>query len=189
MALLALGDLLCGFAKSPAQLYVFRGIAGVGAGGINSLVMIIFSDMTTLQQRGKYQGLLESNIALGNGVGPLIGGVFAESSATWRWTFWYVVPVTIFAAVVIFLTLPVSKTEGRAIDKVKMIDYWGMVLSLAGVIFLLVSGTLNFLNIYQCSRNNLDPYLKRWKHICLELTSCHLLPHNWMPSFSDFRLR
>lgn len=38
MSLLALGDLLCGFAKSAPQLYVFRGIAGVGAGGINRSV-------------------------------------------------------------------------------------------------------------------------------------------------------
>jgi hypothetical protein len=38
MALLAFGDLLCGFAKTPGQLYGFRGIAGIGAGGINRYV-------------------------------------------------------------------------------------------------------------------------------------------------------
>lgn len=90
MVFLAVGDLLCGFAKSAAQLYIFRAIAGIGAGGINSLVMIIFSDLTTLQQRGKYQGLMEANISLGNGVGPLIGGAFSQSQAGWRWTFWYI---------------------------------------------------------------------------------------------------
>lgn len=56
LALLALGDLGCGFAKTAAQLFVLRAIAGVGGGGINSLVMIIVSDITTLQNRGKYQG-------------------------------------------------------------------------------------------------------------------------------------
>lgn len=29
----AVGDLLCGFAKTPVQLYVFRAIAGIGGGG------------------------------------------------------------------------------------------------------------------------------------------------------------
>ena len=37
----ALGDLLCSFAKTPIQLYIFRGIAGAGAGGINNIAMVI----------------------------------------------------------------------------------------------------------------------------------------------------
>lgn len=56
LALLALGDLGCGFAQTGAQLFALRAIAGIGGGGINSLVMIIVSDITTLQNRGKYQG-------------------------------------------------------------------------------------------------------------------------------------
>lgn len=56
LALLALGDLGCGFAQTAEQLFVLRAFAGVGGGGVNSLVMIIVSDITTLQNRGKYQG-------------------------------------------------------------------------------------------------------------------------------------
>lgn len=53
VAVLALGDLLCGFAKSGPQLYVFRGIAGVGSGGITAMAMTIVSDLVTLENRGK----------------------------------------------------------------------------------------------------------------------------------------
>lgn len=53
VGLLALGDLLCGFAKTGPQLYVFRGIAGVGTGGIMALAMMIVSDVVTLENRGK----------------------------------------------------------------------------------------------------------------------------------------
>lgn len=56
LALMAVGDLGCGFAQTGVQLFVLRAIAGIGGGGINSLVMIIVSDITTLQNRGKYQG-------------------------------------------------------------------------------------------------------------------------------------
>ena len=56
LALLALGDLGCGFARTAEQLFLLRAIAGIGGGGINSLVMIIVSDITTLQNRGRYQG-------------------------------------------------------------------------------------------------------------------------------------
>jgi MFS family permease len=46
--------------------------------------MIIVSDIVSLKDRGKYQGFLGSAIAIGGGIGPLIGGVFSQT-ATWRW--------------------------------------------------------------------------------------------------------
>lgn len=58
LALMGLGDLGCGFAQTADQLFALRSIAGIGGGGINSLVMIIVSDITTLQNRGKYQGMV-----------------------------------------------------------------------------------------------------------------------------------
>lgn len=54
LSLLAIGDLLCGFAKTSTQFYVFRGVAGVGNGGIGALTMMIVSDVVTLEDRGKY---------------------------------------------------------------------------------------------------------------------------------------
>lgn len=53
VGLLALGDLLCGFAQTGPQLYAFRAIAGVGTGGIGALTMMIVSDIVTLENRGK----------------------------------------------------------------------------------------------------------------------------------------
>jgi len=56
LALLAVGDIGCGFAHSQEMLFAFRAIAGIGGGGINSLAMIIVSDIVALEDRGKYQG-------------------------------------------------------------------------------------------------------------------------------------
>ena len=56
LVFLAVGDILSGFAKTKEQLFVFRAIAGIGGGGINSLAMIIVSDITSFQNRGKYMG-------------------------------------------------------------------------------------------------------------------------------------
>jgi Na+/melibiose symporter-like transporter len=64
LALMALGDFGCGFAQTAIQLFVLRAIAGIGGGGINSLVMIIVSDITTLQNRGKYQGEYRQTILI-----------------------------------------------------------------------------------------------------------------------------
>lgn len=54
LGLLAIGDLLCGFAQTSTQFYVFRGVAGIGNGGIAALAMMIVSDVVTLEERGKY---------------------------------------------------------------------------------------------------------------------------------------
>jgi MFS family permease len=53
LGIFMLGDLLCGFSRSAIQLYIFRAIAGIGGGGINSLCMIIVSDIVSLKDRGK----------------------------------------------------------------------------------------------------------------------------------------
>jgi hypothetical protein len=60
LVLLAIGDVGCGCAQSKEMLYAFRALAGIGGGGINSLAMIITSDITTLENRGKFQGMLVS---------------------------------------------------------------------------------------------------------------------------------
>ena len=35
------GNLMCGFAKTPIQLYVFRAISGLGGGGVNGIAMTV----------------------------------------------------------------------------------------------------------------------------------------------------
>lgn len=56
--LLSLSDLACGLSVNSTMLYIFRGLAGVANGGITSLTMMIVSDVVTLTDRGKYQGIL-----------------------------------------------------------------------------------------------------------------------------------
>lgn len=39
------GNLMCGFAKTPIQLYVFRAISGLGGGGVNGIAMTVVSTL------------------------------------------------------------------------------------------------------------------------------------------------
>lgn len=166
LALLGVGDLLCGFARSAVMLFVFRAVSGVGAGGVNSLVMVVVSDITTLKERGKYQGYLEIMIALGNGLGPLIGGAFSEN-VSWRWTFWLVVPLAGVAAGVVTLLLPQTKVEGDWRTKIAQIDYFGVFAGMGTVLLLLVC-----LMAFLLSRRFADGCAdsnQRWrKHLCVE---------------------
>lgn len=77
LCLLGLGGLLCSFAETgPHSL--FRGISGVGTSGIMALTVMVVSDVTTLESRGKFIGILGSCIGLGNAVGPFISSAFTE---------------------------------------------------------------------------------------------------------------
>jgi MFS family permease len=77
LVIFMLGDFLCGFSQSAIQLYIFRAIAGIGGGGINSLCKIIISDIVSLKDRGKvfdslsvliqYAGIMGVAVALGSG--------------------------------------------------------------------------------------------------------------------------
>lgn len=63
--LLSLTDLACGLSVNATMLYTFRGLAGVANGGITSLSMMIVSDIVTLKERGKYQGILGVMVSMG----------------------------------------------------------------------------------------------------------------------------
>ncbi|EIW73620.1 hypothetical protein TREMEDRAFT_13940, partial [Tremella mesenterica DSM 1558] len=134
---LAFGNLLCGFAKTPVQLYIFRAISGMGGGGVNGIAMTIVSDIVPLKDRGKYQGLISAACTGGSAIGPFIGGGLA-SSGHWRWLFWI---TTIFGTLCIIMdhfVLPLKPVHGDIRTKLKQIDYLGIFLSAAGTVLLLV---------------------------------------------------
>ncbi|GJC91356.1 major facilitator superfamily transporter [Colletotrichum higginsianum] len=137
LVLMAVGDVLCGFSRTKEQLFAFRAVAGIGGGGINSIVMIIVSDITTLENRGKYQGILGAVLALANGVGPFVGGAVVQQS-TWRWVFWMVPIISAPAAVTILFCLPLKHRPGNYADKIRKIDYGGIALNMASTLLVLV---------------------------------------------------
>lgn len=138
LCILALGDLLCGFAQTGPQFYAFRGISGMANGGIMALVMMIVSDVVTLEQRGKYQGVLGSCVGLGNTIGPFMAAGFTRAS-TWRATFYFIAPFAVAIAVLLAALLPRSKISPEPMRRtLGKVDWAGIVLSCAGTIFLLV---------------------------------------------------
>lgn len=121
------------------MLYVFRALAGVANGGITSLSMMIVSDIVTLKERGKYQGILGACVGLGNMVGPFIAAAFAQKS-TWRGIFWLVSPFAALCCLVCFFILPPSneslKLHFRTV--VRKIDHWGILSGSAAIVLILI---------------------------------------------------
>ncbi|CAI4211814.1 unnamed protein product [Parascedosporium putredinis] len=103
----ALGCLGCGLARDMTQLCVSRAVAGIGGGGMNSVVSILISDIVPLRDRGVWQGYLNIIFAAGTSTGAPLGGFLADSIG-WRWSFLGQVPLCVlaFASVSLFLHLP-----------------------------------------------------------------------------------
>ncbi|KAF9230191.1 major facilitator superfamily domain-containing protein [Melanogaster broomeanus] len=96
MVIFMLGSLASGFSKSINELIVFRGVAGIGGGGVFGLMQIIVSDVVSLRDRGKYQGIIGVVVAIGYAIGPPLGGALSEK-VSWRWCFWVNIPVSLCA--------------------------------------------------------------------------------------------
>jgi MFS family permease len=139
LALLGISDLLCGLSQNSTMLYVFRGLAGVANGGITSLAMMIVSDIITLKERGKYQGILGSCVGLGNMVGPFIAAAFVQHS-TWRGLFWLISPLAALFCILCFFILPTPKdapsVDFKAVSA--QIDYWGIITGSIAIMLILI---------------------------------------------------
>ncbi|PYD63586.1 MFS transporter [Gluconacetobacter entanii] len=130
-------SLLCGMAQGMWELILFRGLQGVGAGGLMTLSQTVIGDMVTPQQRGRYQGLFTGAFAVSSVTGPFLGGVLT-SALSWRWVFLVNLPVGLLALALIMFSLPARRAEARP-----RIDYPGAaLLSVATAGFLLLFNAL-----------------------------------------------
>ena len=111
-----------GFAQSFAELVVWRGVQGLGGGGLMILSQAIIADIVPAKERGKYMGPMGALFGISAVIGPLLGGFFTDH-LDWRWCFWINIPIGIAAFATAWFTL---KLPSRRSDK--KIDVAGIVL-------------------------------------------------------------
>ncbi|MEO6955851.1 MAG: MDR family MFS transporter [Antricoccus sp.] len=127
------GSVASAFAANMTQLIVFRGIQGLGAGGLMPLAFIIISDIVSPRQRGKYQGYFGAVFGIASVVGPLLGGYFTDS-LSWRWCFWINIPVGFVAIFLVMKYFHVPQVKRNV-----KIDYLGAAMLVGAVSFLLLA--------------------------------------------------
>ncbi|CUM57899.1 unnamed protein product [Debaryomyces tyrocola] len=140
VSLFEAGSLMCALANDMNVLIGGRVLAGIGGGGIQSMVFILISEIVPLEVRPLGMAGMGCTFAVASVLGPLIGGAFT-SSVSWRWSFYINLPIGGVAAAFFFWAFNPPKTNGSMREKLKMIDYLGTALLSAGLVVFLLALT------------------------------------------------
>jgi EmrB/QacA subfamily drug resistance transporter len=141
LVIFLIGSALCGLSQSLTELIIFRGLQGLGGGGLMVGTMAAIGDVVSPRERGRYQGLFGAVFGLSSVIGPLLGGFFT-TNLSWRWIFYVNLPIGVIAFVVLAATLPSRKEEVHY-----RIDYLGAVLlaaALSSVVLLCTLGGTDY---------------------------------------------
>ena len=115
IAVFITGSVLSGAAQSMMELIGFRALQGLGAGGLAVSAFAIIADLVSPRERGRYQGMTASVMAVGTIGGPLLGGVITTDLG-WRWAFYINVPLGLVAFAWCKIMLPRSSRRTARID-------------------------------------------------------------------------
>jgi EmrB/QacA subfamily drug resistance transporter len=138
------GSALSGASATMTQLILFRGLQGIGAGMIMSLVFTLIGDIFLPAERAKWQGLFSGVFALASVIGPAVGGYITQY-INWRWVFYVNLPIGILALFLIIFFLPTSislrNTTLRGWAAIRRIDFLGALTAAGATVCLLLGLT------------------------------------------------
>ncbi|KAI1453480.1 putative efflux pump antibiotic resistance protein [Annulohypoxylon moriforme] len=134
----------CASVHTMTQLIVMRAFQGLGAGGCYTLTSILIIDAAPPEKYGKYVSFASIGIVMGSVLGPIFGGAITENT-TWRWIFWFNVPVGGLCLFLLLLGMPRDfpySDQGRRHRSIKNIyttmwnrlDFLGSILVLCAVL-------------------------------------------------------
>ncbi len=132
------GSWLCGLAPNIYWLIGFRIVQGVGAAMILGLGMALVTEAFPPAERGKALGISGTFVSLGAVLGPTLGGLLVET-ISWRWVFWFNLPIGIVGSLVAIRFVPNIAPKGR-----QGFDYLG-----AGALFITLLSLLLALTLGQ----------------------------------------
>lgn len=130
MLLFGAASALCAFASSPAWLITTRALMGIGGAAVLPSTLSIITNVFEPAERGKAIGIWAGFTGLAIAIGPITGGALLERF-WWGSVFLINVPFVLVGLVAIAALVPESKDPNP-----RGIDFFGVVLSMTGLILL-----------------------------------------------------
>lgn len=130
LSIFLLGSTLGGFSQNIGQLIAFRGLQGLGGGGLMVLTQATLADLVPIRERSKYMAPIGMMFAIASITGPLIGGYLTDY-VSWRWTFWINLPIGLTVITIVWKGLKLPKP-----NKAFTLDVAGTVSMVLAVCFL-----------------------------------------------------
>ncbi|KAK3356399.1 major facilitator superfamily domain-containing protein [Lasiosphaeria hispida] len=136
-----IGSAICGAAPNMDAFIVGRVLAGMGGNGMYLGVMTLLSVNTSDRERPGYLSFVGLVWGIGTVLGPVVGGAFTESRATWRWAFYINLCVAgLFAPVYLFWIPSFKPRAGTKAPKLlREFDIVGSILSVGAILTLILA--------------------------------------------------
>ncbi|MCC7192149.1 MAG: MFS transporter [Phycisphaeraceae bacterium] len=128
IVLFTAGSVLASFSRNMHELILYRGIQGLGAGGIMPVVLTILADIYSLEERARVQGFFSAVWGIAALTGPPLGA-FLVKTLGWRSIFYVNFPFAMLGIAVLSWKY-VDRSPRHAVD-----------LNLPGIISLAVACT------------------------------------------------
>ncbi|KAH8690350.1 major facilitator superfamily domain-containing protein [Phaeosphaeriaceae sp. PMI808] len=127
------GSAICGAAPNMKAMTVGRVVAGIGGAGMYLGCMTYISIFPAPGQRPLYTALISAFWGLGAVLGPVIGGGFAQSKATWRWAFYINLVLAAVTAPIYIYWFPRhgAHRHEKILPRIKNLDWLGALLNAA----------------------------------------------------------
>ncbi|KAL5488411.1 hypothetical protein ACEPAI_6529 [Sanghuangporus weigelae] len=137
-----IGSAISTAAQDMPMMLAGRGVAGIGAAGLLTVLRTILADSRSLNLNNFQGAIMTILYTIGYCIGPVIGGALVDIS--FRWVFAINLPAAALSMVLIFILLrkhtgrPLLDQKLNTVDKLLHIDWTGTVFFTIGGVGLLL---------------------------------------------------
>lgn len=128
-----IGALFQGLAPNITWFIIARGLMGIGAGGMNTIPFIIYSQIfKNLRRRAQVIGVAAAGFSGTSIIGPLLGG-WVVDTFSWHWVFYLNLPLALLSIFIITFFFHIKENLNHS-----KVDYHGAILMVLGLVAILV---------------------------------------------------
>jgi MFS family permease len=140
--LLAVGSVVSALAPSSEVLILGRAIQGWGGAGIFSTIITMSGFAVSKHKMPLFISILSSMYIAASILGPIIGGVFADSRVTWRFCFWINLPIIAVSVLLTHFAIKEPEresTKAPLLEKLAKLDPVGTLVLMGSVVCLILA--------------------------------------------------